>query len=130
MEIAFSPFTNSRSDSQILEQTAKTFPLTRDDASASYAIILHNVRTYRSAGVVTIVRGKQKAESALKEFQESDSSSNHHEGWRYFLEKTDLAVGTDPGEATNLRQAELERRESNEPQEPESAVRASSNNHK
>jgi hypothetical protein len=103
--------------------------LTREDTSASYAIILHNVRTYRSAGVVAIVRGKQKAESALKQFQDSDSPSNHHEGWRYFMEKTDLAVGTDPGEATNLRQADLERRESNEPQGTESVARPSSNNH-
>jgi hypothetical protein len=89
------------------------FLLTRDDASASYAIILHNVRTYKSAGVVAIVRGKQKAEVTLKEFQDSDNTSNYHEGWRYFIEKTDLAVGTDPEEATSLRQA-----------------RHSSNNHK
>jgi hypothetical protein len=85
--------------------------LTREEQSASYAIILHNVRTYRSAGVVTIVRGKQKAESTLKEYQDSVGSSDYHEGWRYFIEETDLAVGTGPEEATNLRQADLERRE-------------------
>ena len=104
--------------------------LTRDDASASYAIILHNVRTYRSAGVVAIVRGKQKAELALKQFQDSDSPSNYHEGWRYFIEKTDLAVGTDTEEATSLRQADLERRESKAPQEAESTARPSSNTQK
>ena len=92
------------------QQAANGFHLTREDASASYVIVLHNVRTYRSGGVVAIVRGKDKAESTLKQFQESESSSSYHEGWRYFIEKTDLAVGTDPAEATNLRQAELEAR--------------------
>ena len=91
---------------------AKGFSLTHDDTNATYAIILHNVRTYRSAGVIAVVRGKQKAESTLKGFQEAQSSTEHHEGWRYFFEKTDLAPGTDPKEATQMRQAELERRES------------------
>jgi len=105
-------------------------PLTRDDASASYAIILHNVRTYRSAGVVVVVRGKQRAETTLKEFQEAQSSSDHHEGWRYFFEKTEMAAGTDPGEATDLRQADLELRESKEPQEIKPIISPSSSNHK
>jgi hypothetical protein len=61
-----------------------------------------------------VVRGKRNAESALKEFQDSESSSNYHEGWRYFIEKTDVPAGTDPAEATNLRQATLELRESRE----------------
>ena len=86
--------------------------MTFDDTSASYVIIRHNVRTYRSAGVIAVVRGKQKAESTLKEFQQAQSSSDHHEGWRYFIEKTDLKAGTDPAEATHRRQAELEVRES------------------
>ena len=34
-----------------------------------------------------------------------------HNGWRYFLEETDLAPGMNAGEATKLRQARLERRE-------------------
>jgi len=88
--------------------------VTLDDTSASYAIIRHNVRTYRSAGVIAVIRGQRKAESTLKGFQESQSSSDHHEGWRYFLEKTDLAAGIDPEEATQMRQAELELRESRE----------------
>jgi hypothetical protein len=70
------------------------------------------VRTYRSAGVIAVVRGKPKAESTVKAFQESQNSSDHHEGWRYFFEKTGIAPGTDPAEATKLRQAELELRES------------------
>ena len=39
------------------------FYLTQDDASACFAIILHNVRTYRSAGVVAVVRGKRRRKS-------------------------------------------------------------------
>ena len=86
--------------------------LTRDDLNASYAIIRHNVRTYRSAGVVAVIRGKQNAELQLKRFEESQDSADRHEGWRYFIEKTDLKAGTDPAEATQHRQAELEGRES------------------
>ena len=59
-----------------------------------------------------MVRGKQNAESELKNFEDSQSSSDRHEGWRYFIEKTDLKAGTDPAEATHRRQAELEVRES------------------
>jgi hypothetical protein len=55
----------------------------------------------------------QRAESELKKFEDSQDSTDRHEGWRYFLEKTDLEPGTDPVEATQRRQAELERRESN-----------------
>jgi hypothetical protein len=110
--------------------SANGFLLTRDDASTSFAIILHNVRTYRSAGVVAVVRGKQKAEITLKEYQASQSSSDHHEGWRYFFEKTEMAAGTDPAEATDLRQADLELRESKEPQETKSGFGSPSNNHK
>jgi hypothetical protein len=90
--------------------------LTQDDNSATFAIILHNVRTYRSGGVVAVVHGRRHAESTLKEFQGSQSPSDYHEGWRYFFEKTDLAAGTDPAEATRRRQAELERREAKESQ--------------
>jgi hypothetical protein len=86
--------------------------LTRDNLTASYAIIRHDIRTYQSAGVLAVVRGKQRAESELKKFEDSQDSSDRHEGWRYFAEKTDLQAGTDPVEATQRRQAELERRES------------------
>jgi len=86
--------------------------LTRDNITASYAIIRHNIRTYQSAGVLAVVRGKQSAASELKKFEDSQDSSDRHEGWRYFVEKTDLQAGTDPVEATQRRQAELERRES------------------
>lgn len=94
--------------------------MTSDDNSGSFAIILHNVRTYRSAGVVAVIRSKRKAEETLKEYQQAQSSSDHHEGWRYFIEKTSLTPGTEAGEATNQRQAELELRESKEDTTPPS----------
>ncbi|MBZ5683294.1 MAG: hypothetical protein LAO24_24680 [Acidobacteriia bacterium] len=77
-----------------------------------YVIIRHNVRTYQSAGVVEVIKGRQNAETALKKLGEGQPSSDHHEGWRYFCEKTDLKAGTDPAEATRLRQTGLETRES------------------
>src|SRR5262249_9080758 len=86
--------------------------LTRDHLTASYAIIRHNIRTYQSAGVLAFVRGKRSAESELKKFEDSQDSSDRREGWRYFIEKTNLKAGTDPADATQRRQAELDRRES------------------
>ena len=86
---------------------------------ASYVVIRHNVRTYESAGVVEVVKGRTNAESTLKNFESEQSSSDRHEGWRYFLEKTTLKAGTDPTEATELRQAELERRETKATQDAE-----------
>jgi hypothetical protein len=86
--------------------------LTREELSATYVIIRHNVRTYRSAGVVEVVRGRQNAELAARKFEASQGSADHHEGWRYFIEKTEIRAGTDPTEATERRQAELEVRES------------------
>jgi hypothetical protein len=74
-----------------------------------------------------VVRGKQNAELALKKFEASQSSPDHHEGWRYFLEKTDLKAGIDPAEATHLRQADLETRESKALQETNTLVPPSSN---
>jgi len=84
---------------------------------ASYVVIRHNVRTYESAGVVEVVNGRSNAESALKKFENNQGSADRHEGWRYFLEKSSLKAGTDPAEATELRQAELESRESKAAQE-------------
>jgi len=77
-----------------------------------YAIIRHNVRTYRSDGIVEVVNGTNNAESALKRLQEGQDSTDHFQGWRYFLEKTDLKAGTDPVKATSLRQTALDTRES------------------
>jgi hypothetical protein len=91
--------------------------LTNDELKASYVVIRHNVRTYESAGVVEVVKGRTNAESTLKNFESEQSPSDRHEGWRYFLEKTTLKAGTDPAEATELRQAELESRETKAAQE-------------
>jgi len=99
-----------------LSEIRNGFLLTHEDTSTAFAIILHNVRTYRSGGVVAVVHGKRNAESTLKDFQEGQSPSDHHAGWRYFLEKSDMAAGTDPAEATHRRQADLERREAKESQ--------------
>jgi hypothetical protein len=91
---------------------AKGFLLTHNDTSSSYAIIRHNVRTYLSAGVMAVIRGKQNAELGLKEYEDAQVTSDRHEGWRYFIERIDLKAGTDPAEATKHRQTELEGRES------------------
>jgi hypothetical protein len=47
----------------------------------------------------------------LRNYEESQSPADHHQGWRYFFERTDLKAGTDPAQATLLRQADLEQRE-------------------
>ncbi len=85
--------------------------LTHDELNHSYAIIRHNIRTYRSAGVVEVIRGKRNAESALQKLEACQHSLDHFEGWRYFLEATDLHAGTNAAEATQQRQADLEKRE-------------------
>jgi hypothetical protein len=86
--------------------------LTRDDLTSTYAIIRHNIRTYRSAGVVEVVKGRQLAELKLQNHETNQDSADHYEGWRYFIEKTRLKHGIDPRDATLLRQQELESRES------------------
>jgi hypothetical protein len=98
--------------------------LTNDELKASYVVIRHNVRTYESAGVVEVVKGRQNAESTLKRFEAEQSSGDRHEGWRYFLEKSSIKAGTDPAEATELRQAELENRESKATQDAVSSPRS------
>ena len=87
------------------------FSLTREELSSSYVIMRYNIRTYRSAGVVEVVKGKQLAESTLQKLEACQDSSDHFEGWRYLIDKSDLKPGTDPAEATLLRQKELEIRE-------------------
>lgn len=62
--------------------------------------------------MVAVVSGRYSADSELKKFEDSQDSSDRHEGWRFFLEKTSLKAGTDPAEATQRRQAELDGRES------------------
>jgi len=100
---------------------ATGFLLTINDSGGSYAIICYNIRTYRSAGVVAVVGGKRQAELEMKKFEQAQSSSDRHEGWRYLLDKTDLKAGTNPAEATLYRQAELEKRESKALREPDTS---------
>lgn len=80
--------------------------------SGYYFIIRHNIRTYQSDGVVQVVRGRSGADKAVKDFEACQPSADHQAGWRYFHEKADLSSSMEPAEATELRQAQLERRES------------------
>jgi hypothetical protein len=91
--------------------------LNSEDLKASYAVIRHNVRTYESGGVAAVIKGKQNAETTVKQYESGQSMEEHQAGWRYFLEKTDLKPGMDPEQATQRRQADLETRESKALQE-------------
>ena len=77
-----------------------------------YFLVRHNVRTYRSEGVVQVIKGRGEAEKALKKWEESQSSADHREGWRYFYEQANLKSPIEPAEATKLRQTHLDDRES------------------
>ena len=105
-------YSQSRAVCDRLFATVKGEHLTNEELKASYVVIRHNVRTYESGGVVEVVKGRTNAETTLKNFEAEQSSTDRHEGWRFFLEKSTIKAGTDPAEATELRQAELERRES------------------
>lgn len=69
------------------------------------------MRTYRSAGVVAVLKGRHNAESEMKNLEEFQLSQDRLEGWRYFVEQTHQKAGTDATQATQVRQAELESRE-------------------
>jgi len=68
--------------------------------------------TYESGGVMAVVKAHAAAEHLLRDYEFGQSEQDRHNGWRYFLEETDLLPGMDADEATKLRQARLERRES------------------
>jgi len=72
--------------------------------------------------VVEVVKGRQNAEATVKQFEGGQTSEDRQLGWRYFLEKSELVAGTDPEEATHLRQTELEVRESQALQLPNSVI--------
>ena len=86
-----------------------------DNAKAPHAVIRYNVRTYQSGGVVAVMAGRVSADLTISELEKSQTSDDRQTGWRYFAEKSDLKVGMDPREATQLRQARLEVRESEAP---------------
>ena len=73
--------------------------MTNEELRTSYAIIRHNVRTYESGGVAAVIKGKQNAETTAKQYESGQSM-------------TELKPGTSPEQASQLRQAELETRES------------------
>jgi hypothetical protein len=83
-----------------------------DHRKSSFAIVRFNSRTYQSGGVVAVVKAHAAAEHILRDYEFGQSEQDRHNGWRYFLEETDLVPGMDADEATKLRQARLERRES------------------
>ena len=83
-----------------------------DHLKSSFAIICFNSRTYESGGIMAVVKAHAAAEHLLRDYEFGQSEQDRHNGWRYFLEETDLVPGMNPDEATKLRQARLERRES------------------
>ena len=83
-----------------------------DHLKSSFAIICFNSRTYESGGIMAVVKAHAAAEHLLRDYEFGQSDQDRHNGWRYFLEETDLVPGMNPDEATKLRQARLERRES------------------
>ena len=83
-----------------------------DHPKSSFAIVCFNSRTYESGGVVAVVKAHAAAEHLLRDYEFGQSDQDRHNGWRYFLEETDLAPGMNADEATKLRQVRLEHRES------------------
>ena len=90
----------------------KSFRGKRNGASAAFAIIRYNLRTYEPGGVMAIIKGRGKAEVTVQSFESGQSREDGLAGWGYFLEKTDLKPGMDPQKATSLRQMRMDIRES------------------
>ena len=83
-----------------------------DHLKSSFAIVRFNSRTYQSGGVMAVVKAHAAAEHLLSDYEFGQSEQDRRNGRRYFLEETDLVPGMNADEATKLRQARLERRES------------------
>ena len=77
----------------------------------SFALILFNINTYRSGGVISVISGRSAAEKILRDFESGQNDRDRHAGWRYFIEESDLVPGISAEKATKLRQAQLDRRE-------------------
>jgi hypothetical protein len=82
-----------------------------DQRHCSFALIRFNRNTYKSGGVMAVVGGRSAAEEALRNFEWEQDDNDRREGWRFFLEQSDLEPGIDATKATTLRQAQLDRRE-------------------
>ncbi len=52
-----------------------------------------NSRTYESGGVMAVVKAHAAAEHLLRDYEFGQSEEDRHNGWRYFLEETDLSSG-------------------------------------
>ena len=100
-----------RGKDQIIQDADGEALLIQHESRISYAIIRHNVRTYASGGVVQVIRGQQNASRAVAQFEGSQTSNDHQDGWRYFLEETQLTPGMDAEEATRQRWREFDARE-------------------
>src|SRR5207248_9126720 len=83
-----------------------------DHLKSSFAIICFNSRTYESGGIMAVVKAHAAAEHLLRDYEFGQSEQDRHNGWRYFLQETDLIPGMNQYDATKLRQARPERRES------------------
>ena len=84
----------------------------QDESKVAFAVVSYNFRTYAPGGVMAIVKGRANALSTITQFEAGQSAEDRQEGWRYFLEKTDLKPGMNPEEATTLRQTRMDVRES------------------
>lgn len=83
--------------------------------NSTFAIVRFNEKTYDRGVVIAVIKGRANAEANLAEIQGVQESSDWVAGWRYFIEQSDLVAGMDPQEATRVRQAVFDRRESENP---------------
>ena len=84
----------------------------QDESKGAFAVIRFNFLTYAAGGVMAVVKGRVNSLATISQFEAGQSAEDRQAGWRYFLEKTDLKPGMDPGQATSLRQMHLDLRES------------------
>ena len=61
---------------------------------------------------MAVIKGGSNAKMRIEHFERAQSNEDRNAGWRYFLERTNLKPGMDPGKATKVRQARLDVRES------------------
>ena len=85
--------------------------LTRDDLTASYAIIRHNIRTYQSAGVLAVVRVSRGQSQNGRSLKIPKTPQIEMRGGATSLIKPLSRLEQTPLKPRN-RQAELEGRES------------------
>jgi hypothetical protein len=83
-----------------------------DNSRSSFVVVRFNCRNYQSGGVVAVAAGRATAEKILKDFDGGRGEADRLAGWRYFVEESDLKPGMDAETATKLRQARLDRQDS------------------